>query len=92
MAIKKLHELSRTSGWTVHDLRRTAATGMQKLGVKREVTEAVLNHVKPGIVGTYQLHEYDEEKRDALERWGCRVDQIVTGEEAKVIKMPKRSA
>ncbi len=58
--------------WTVHDLRRTVATGLQRLGVRLEVTEAVLNHVsgsRGGIVGVYQRHAWTEEKRVALEAW-----------------------
>ncbi len=48
-------------GWVLHDLRRTVATNLQRLGVRLEVTEAVLNHVsgsRAGIVGVYQQHEY----------------------------------
>ena len=59
--------------WTVHDLRRTVATGLQRQGVRLEVTEAVLNHVsgsRGGIVGVYQRHAWTEEKRAALEAWG----------------------
>lgn len=59
--------------WTLHDLRRTVATGLQRQGVRLEVTEAVLNHVsgsRGGIVGVYQRHAWAEEKRGALEAWG----------------------
>ena len=52
--------------WTLHDLRRTVATNLQKLGVRLEVTEAVLNHTsgsRAGIVGVYQRHKYATEKR-----------------------------
>ena len=47
--------------WVLHDLRRTVATNLQKLGVRLEVTEAVLNHVsgsRAGIVGVYQRHTW----------------------------------
>jgi integrase len=66
--------------WTFHDLRRTLATNMQKLGVKLEVTEAVLNHVsgsRAGIVGIYQRHDYADEKRAALSVWADRLETIV---------------
>jgi integrase len=66
--------------WTFHDLRRTAATGMARLGVPVRVTEAVLNHVSGtggGIVAVYQRHDFAVEKRDALERWGRRVGELV---------------
>jgi integrase len=69
--------------WTFHDLRRTLATNLQKLGVRLEVTEAVLNHTsgsRGGIVGVYQRHNYADEKREALDKWADRVAQIV-GEE-----------
>lgn len=59
--------------WTLHDLRRTVATGLQRLGVRLEVTEAVLNHVsgsRAGIVGVYQRHAWTAEKRAALDAWG----------------------
>jgi integrase len=58
--------------WTVHDLRRTIATGLQRLGVRLEVTERVLNHTgaaRTGVAGVYHLHDYKDEKRAALEAW-----------------------
>ena len=54
---------SGVSGWWLHDLRRTLATGLQRLGVRLEVTEAVLNHLsgsRAGIVGIYQRHDWAE--------------------------------
>jgi integrase len=62
--------------WTMHDLRRTTATGFQRLGVRLEVTEAVLNHVsgsRSGIVGVYQRHGWEEEKVAALRAWAAHV-------------------
>ena len=58
--------------WMLHDLRRTVATNLQKLGVRLEVTVAVLNHVsgsRAGIVGIYQRHSWAEGKRAALDAW-----------------------
>ena len=66
--------------WRVHDLRRTVATGLQRLGVRFEVTEAVLNHVsgsKSGVAGVYQRHDWKAEKRDALDAWGEHVAGIL---------------
>jgi hypothetical protein len=51
-------------------LRRTVATGLQRLGVRLEVTEAVLNHIsgsRGGIAGVYQRHDWAAEKRAALD-------------------------
>ena len=70
--------------WRIHDLRRTAATGLQKLGVALQVTEAVLGHTsgsRAGIIGVYQRHDYAAEKRAALEAWGAHVMALVEGRE-----------
>ena len=80
--------------WTLHDLRRTVATNLQKLGVKLEVTEAVLNHVsgtRAGVVGLYQRHDYREEKRQALDAWARRLGAIINGEESANIVRPART-
>jgi integrase len=74
---------ARLQPWTVHDLRRTVATGLQRLGTRLEVTEAVLNHVsgsRGGITGIYQRHDWRNEQRTALDGWAARVDAIVKGE------------
>lgn len=66
--------------WRVHDLRRTLATGLQRLGVRFEVTEAVLNHVsgaRGGIAGIYQRHDWADEKRAALEAWARHVAAVL---------------
>lgn len=68
--------------WRIHDLRRTVATNLQRLGVRLEVTEAILNHKSgavSGIVAIYQRHEYDQEKRVALDAWAARLERIVGG-------------
>jgi integrase len=66
--------------WRVHDFRRTFATGMQRLGVRFEVTEAILNHVsgsKAGVAGVYQRHDWKEEKVAALDAWGHHLNGII---------------
>jgi integrase len=76
---------SGVTGWRLHDLRRTVATGLQRLSVRLEVTEAVLNHIsgtRGGIAGVYQRHDWAEEKRAALEAWGTNVMALVEGREA----------
>ena len=52
--------------WTIHDLRRTARSLMSRAGVPRDVAEKVMGHVLPGVEGTYDRHEYRDEKADAL--------------------------
>lgn len=68
------------AAWTIHDLRRTAATGMAGLGVLPHVVEAVLNHVsghKAGVARVYNKATYLPEKRDALDRWANYVAALV---------------
>jgi integrase len=80
--------------WTLHDLRRTVATNLQKMGVKLEVTEAVLNHVsgtRAGIVSLYQRHDYRDEKRQALDAWARHLGSIINGEESANIVRPART-
>jgi integrase len=75
-----LDKASDVKVWRLHDLRRTLATGLQSLGVRLEVTEAVLNHIsgsRAGIVGVYQRHEWADEKRAALAAWGAHIEAIV---------------
>lgn len=66
--------------WRVHDLRRTAATGMARAGVDLHVIERALNHVSGsfgGIVSVYQRHRYEDEVKAALEAWENLVLSIV---------------
>ena len=75
----KLDVGAKIKPWRIHDLRRTVATGMQKLGVGLQAVEAVLGHVsgsRAGVVGIYQRHTYDAEKRAALEAWGTHVSVL----------------
>jgi integrase len=65
--------------WRIHDLRRTIATGMERLGVRLQVVEALLGHVagsRAGVVGIYQQHTYDAEKRDAVKRWAEHIASL----------------
>lgn len=71
--------------WRLHDLRRTLATGFQRLGVRFEVTESVLNHVggsRAGVAGIYQRHDWRVEKRDALALWGDHIAGILSTSKA----------
>ena len=93
----RLDKDSGVTDWTLHDIRRSVATGLQKLGVRLEVNESVLNHVsgsRAGIVGIYPRHDYASEKRAALTAWGERVEAIVEARAAtdNVTPMRARSA
>jgi hypothetical protein len=68
--------------WVLHDLRRSVATGLQRLGARLETIEAVLGHVsgsRRGVVGIYQRHAFESEARQALEAWGRHVDALLSG-------------
>jgi integrase len=77
---RKLDELSGVRNWTLHDLRRTAATGMAALSVPPHIVELVLNHQSGtlgGIAGIYNRFQYLEERRQALERWSEHLDAVI---------------
>lgn len=79
------------ASWRLHDLRRSCAAGLQKLGVSIPVIERALNHVSgafAGIVGTYQVHDYAREIAVALQRWANEVERIAGGDKlAKVVPL-----
>ena len=67
--------------WTFHDIRRTMASGMARLGINLPVIEKILNHTSGsfrGVVGVYQRHSYSDEKRRALDAWATFVQSIVS--------------
>jgi len=80
------HALRRNSNtlgvdhFTPHDLRRTAASHMTSMGISRLVVSKILNHVERGVTAVYDRHSYDEEKCMALNAWGRRLHNIITGE------------
>ena len=89
---RRLDEAMKIPTWRLHDLRRTAATGMAEIGIAPHIVEAALNHVsgaKAGVAGTYNRAAYAEEKRAALERWASHVQGLVSERPANVVKMRK---
>lgn len=76
----RLDKASGVSEWRLHDLRRTAATGMARLGVSPPVIERVLNHAMTAagpLAAVYQRYDYAKEKREALGAWATDVLRIV---------------
>jgi integrase len=65
------------SGWTLHDLRRTARSLMSRAGVNSDHAERCLGHVLPGVRGVYDRHEYHAEKRLAFEQLAAQIERIV---------------
>jgi len=74
-----------TVPWVLHDVRRTVASGMARLGINLPVIEKLLNHVSGsfgGIVSVYQRHDFAEPKRAAMQAWANFVERLVSGEAA----------
>ena len=66
-------------GFTPHDLRRTGASHMTSMGISRLTVSKILNHVETGVTAVYDRHSYDAEKRQALDAWGARLQEIASG-------------
>jgi hypothetical protein len=79
--------------WVNHDIRRTVRSNLSRLRVTEEAREAVIAHARPGIKGTYDLYDYADEKREALELWAARLRSIVEppAPENNVIQMHARA-
>jgi integrase len=78
---QRLDQRTGIAQYTLHDLRRTAATQMAELGVQPHIIEAVLNHVsghKGGVAGIYNRAKYADEMRTALQRWADHLDKITS--------------
>ena len=76
------------AGWTLHDLRRTAATGMARMNIPPHVVDKILNHVTGtihGVAAIYNRFAYLDERRAALEAWGRYVGNIVAPAASNVI-------
>jgi integrase len=90
-AIERIVERSRVD-FRGNDLRRTAASLMFGAGVPRLVVSKILNHVETGVTAVYDRHSYDPEKRPALDFWGQRLEQILSGTPgAKVLAFAARA-
>ena len=79
-ASKKSLDKCGVENFTHHDLRRTFATSLTRLGVRVEVTEKLLNHVSGsmgGIVGVYQRHDFLDEMREAISRYEAWLSHLL---------------
>jgi integrase len=72
-----LDEASGVTDWRLHDLRRTAASKMQGLGVPNHVIQSVLNHAVPGVGAHYLQDELEKQTADALAAWAVALTKIV---------------
>jgi integrase len=76
----RLDKESGVTGWTLHDLRRTFASGLAGQGVPIPVIERLLNHISgtfSGVVGVYQRYDFMPEMRDAVSRWNAHIQALI---------------
>jgi len=73
--------------WTLHDLRRTARTGLGKIGVAPHIAELVINHVRGGVEAIYDRHRYEREIKQALAQWAEYLLAVVDGSERRIISL-----
>jgi integrase len=76
--------------WTLHDLRRTFASGCARLGIAVHIVEAALNHKSGsirGIAAVYNRYSYDTEKRAAMQAWANFIQALVNGEAGNVVQL-----
>lgn len=90
--IKKANEGQAIAAWTLHDLRRTAKSLMQRAGVRPDVSERVLGHAIQGVEGVYDRHTYAALKTKALEKLAALVQSIVEPRDDKVVPLRKGAA
>jgi integrase len=82
-----------TPKFVIHDIRRSAASGMARIGVPVAVIEKILAHRSGtfrGVVGVYQKHSFLPEMTSAVQKWGDHIDRLVGGKPAKVVKLRRR--
>jgi integrase len=87
---RQLDDLSGVSGWHLHDVRRTAASGMARLGHPPHVVAAVLNHAPAstmGITAVYNRFRYSDEKRAALSAWSREIERLIGRSETKIVNL-----
>ena len=84
----KLDKDTKLKGYTLHDLRRTMASGLAALGFSQTVAEKVLNHASgtlSGVAGIYNRYSYETEMRRAWEAWGSKVAALVIDRPSNVV-------
>ena len=90
---KAKNRMDRTAGdiapFTLHDLRRTVRTRLAELGITPFIGELVIGHTQKGVHAVYDLHRYEKEKRDALERWERRLLSILEPAPPNVVPLEK---
>jgi integrase len=81
--------------FTLHDVRRSAATGMARIRIAHHVVDRILNHTSgriSGVARVYNQHEYLEERQAALEAWSRHIEALVQPTPSNVVDLPRRVA
>src|SRR5262245_56252840 len=78
--------------WRIHDLRRTMRSRLSALQVPDVIGELVLGHAKRGLQRVYDQHRYEDEMRQALEKWSARLRSIINPPPANVTPFDRRQA
>ena len=77
---------------TPHDLRRTAASHMTEMGIPRLVVSKILGHSDGSITAIYDRFEYWPQKKQALDAWSARLEEIISGKRAASNVVPLATA
>ena len=80
--------------WTLHDLRRSVASGLGNLGAQPHVIEMIMNHksgFRGGVSGTYNRSPYEREVKQAMALWSDHITAITSGTKRKVIAFEQRA-
>jgi integrase len=91
-ALRTKDEKAKLAPWTLHDLRRTATTGMARLGIAPHVADKVLNHTAGtirGVAAVYNRFEYLDERAAALEAWSRYIEALIGRQPQNVVSLAK---
>ena len=90
-----IDDIAGFNDWRLHDLRRTAASGLAEISISPHIIEKILNHATGqlgGLAGVYNRYQYLDEKREALHAWGSRIQQVIEADFGKkAIKISERA-
>jgi integrase len=87
---QKFDEVTETSGWTLHDLRRTARSLMSRAGVNSDHAERCLGHVIGGVRGVYDRHEFYDEKKHAYSALAALIERMANPPADNVTPLRKK--
>ncbi len=86
---KALKKITNINHFTVHDLRRTAKTKLQEMGIDEFISERCLNHSISGVAGTYGRHDFFDDRKKALQLWANYIESCETGKDWNVTPIRK---